>query len=257
MSSLTGAVKQLAIAGGLYRPARWLSRRLRPAQQRAHLELVQLYRSLVPAGALCFDVGANIGEMSEAMLEAGARVVAFEPNPLVLPELRARLDGHPRWSVVEAALGRGAAIATLYARRSHGQSGLVADWADGVVRTFQVPVVTLDAAIRAFGMPVYCKVDVEGWEFEVLEGLSQAPPLLSIEFHLNDKGVARTRACLERLAALGARQVNLTGAEGSALHLEHWLPVQGFRRWYPGDLAETLRGYRYGDLFVRGPTAAA
>lgn len=117
--SLSASAKQVSIATGLYRPARWLLRRVRPHKLRAFRADIELYRSLIPRGALCFDVGANIGEKSEAMWEAGARVVAFEPNPLVLPELQARCGHRKNWSVVATALGSGAGITTLHARELH------------------------------------------------------------------------------------------------------------------------------------------
>ena len=89
MTSLSAAARRFTIASGLYRPARWLVRRLRPNQQRELQADVDFYRAILPPNALCFDVGANVGEKSEALLLAGARVVAFEPNPLVVPELTA------------------------------------------------------------------------------------------------------------------------------------------------------------------------
>jgi len=48
------------------------------------------YQNLLPSGGLVFDVGANIGEKSEALLEAGMKVIAFEPNPEVIAELLGR-----------------------------------------------------------------------------------------------------------------------------------------------------------------------
>ena len=177
--SLLSTAKRVSIAAGLYRPARWLSRRTRPYQLQVLHDDIKLYRSLLPTGALCFDVGANIGEKSEALLEAGSRVVAFEPNPVVLPELQARCSHRKNWTVVPTALGSGAAIATLYARESHGQSSLAAEWEGNVIGTYNVPVVTLDSAIQCFGSPAFCKIDVEGWELEVLRGLTQPIPLMA------------------------------------------------------------------------------
>ena len=40
--------------------------------------------------------------------KAGARVVAFEPNPMVWPELRARCGSNKNWTLVRTALGSGA-----------------------------------------------------------------------------------------------------------------------------------------------------
>jgi len=241
----------MSIVTGLYRPARWVSRRLRPGQLRAFQEEVALFRSLLPSGALCFDVGANIGEKSEALLDAGARVVAFEPNPLVLPELQARCRSRRNWSIVATALGSGPAIATLRARKSHGQSSLGEGWEGDVVATYKVPVVTLDAAIHCFGAPFFCKIDVEGWELEVLRGLTRPIPLLSFEFHLNESDITKTLACLETLVQFGSSRINITPAETSAFHLKSWIPLEQFLAWFPGDLDRTLPGYRYGDIFIR------
>lgn len=185
--ALSTTIKHMCISLGLYRPLRWLDRHvLRKSQLQSLNNDTTFYQSILPENALCFDVGANIGTKSEAMLRTGASVIAFEPNPMVLPELKARCLHEKRWKLVEAALGSEAAIATFYARQSHGSSGLVEKWGDDVVRTFHVPVVTLDAAIKTFGLPFYCKVDVEGAELMVLQGLSEPLPLMSLEFHIND-----------------------------------------------------------------------
>jgi FkbM family methyltransferase len=188
-------------------------------------------------------------------LEAGARVVAFEPNPLVLPELQARCGHHKNWTVVATALGSGAAIATLHARESHGQSSLAAEWGGNVIATYNVPVVTLDSAIQCFGSPAFCKIDVEGWELEVMRGLTQPIPLISFEFHLNDPGIRKTIACLEKLTQFGASRANITPAETSTFHFEEWIPLAQFLGWFPGDLEQSLPGFHYGDIFVKSDAA--
>ncbi len=250
--SLLATAKQVSIATGLYNPARWVSRRIRPHQLKSLHQDIDLYRSILPPAALCFDVGANIGEKSEAMLKAGARVVAFEPNPQILPELQARCGRRDNWTLVATALGSGSAIATLHARNSHAQSSLAVDWEGGAaVAKFKVPVITLDAAIECFGCPAFCKVDVEGWELEVLKGLTQPIPLMSFEFHLRESDIQTTIACMKRLAQLGGKDVNITPAASSSFHFDVWMPMERFLAWFPGDLEHTLPGFKYGDIFVR------
>lgn len=249
-------VKSFAIATGLYRPARWLSRQIRPSQHRVFHEDIRLYRSLIAPDALCFDVGANVGEKSEALLEAGARVVAFEPNPLVLPELKARC-AHKNWTVLPTAVGSAAGVATLYVREAHVNSSLLASAAPEAVATYQVPVLTLDAAIQRFGRPAFCKIDVEGWELEVLRGLTQSIPLISFEFQLGDRGIQSTLACLRRLEEFGAARVNLTPADNPTFHFTEWMPLPQLRAWFPGDLKATLRGDHYGDVYVMRDTQAS
>jgi len=59
-----------------------------------------------------------------------------------------------------------------------------------------VPIITLDSLIAHFGEPAYVKIDVEGYEMDVLRGLSWQPPLLSSEFHNAELDTAY--ACIDR-----------------------------------------------------------
>ncbi len=253
--SISTKAKRLTISTGLYGPARWLTRRIRPEMLRTYQGYVEFYKSLIPTDALCFDVGANVGEISEALLQAGGRVIAFEPTPMVAPELKARCGHRKNWSIVEAAVGSEGTITTLYARESHAQSGLLSDWGDKVIRTFHVPVVTLDAAIRCFGRPAFCKIDVEGWELEVLNGLSQAIPLVSFEFHNSEQDNRKTVSCLQRLSGLGANLVNITAAETSAFHFKEWMTWEQFLEWFPDGLNRSFPS-DYGVIFIKSQVEA-
>jgi hypothetical protein len=64
-----------------------------------------------------------------------------------------------------------------------------------------VPLVTLDELITRHGRPQFCKIDVEGFEHEVLRGLSQPIQVLSFEYI--PVAAARAIACVERISALG------------------------------------------------------
>ena len=48
--------------------------------------------------------------------------------------------------------------------------------------SIEVDVTTLDVLIAEHGLPNFCKIDIEGYEPEVLKGLSQPIPYISIEF---------------------------------------------------------------------------
>ena len=250
--SLSTTLKQLSIAIGVFRPAKWLSRLIIPSSIMTFKADIELYSSLLPRNALCFDIGANIGKKSEALLEIGARVVSFEPNPLVFPELRARCKQYKEWNAVQAAMGSGVAIAKLYVQEIHSQSSLAQDWWGGnIIASYYVPVVTLDSAIDCFGHPDYCKIDVEGWELEVLRGLTHSIPLLSFEFHLYDAGIRKTISCLEWLIQFGPSRVNITPAGSAVFHFKEWVTLEQFVTWFPGDLKQSLVGSLYGDIFVR------
>jgi len=253
--SFRSRIKKLTIDAGMYQPARSLYARLKHGDLRTHLEDIRFYKSMLPSSALCFDVGANIGDKSEALLRAGARVVAFEPNPLLVPELSARFRGEINWTLVLAAVGSGPDILKFYAREIHGLSSLdekgVQEWQGSLNGTYNVPVVTLDSAIRALGIPYYCKIDVEGWELEVLNGLTNAIPMISFEYHLNKKDIQKVKQCLQKLKIFGESHVNVTSAEQCEFVFQNWMALEQFVEWFPGNLQQLIKGGLYGDIFVK------
>jgi FkbM family methyltransferase len=242
-------IKRLSIRFGFYRPTRWLSRRLRPSRQTSFDNDVSFYRDLLPAGGLAFDVGANIGEKSEALLAAGLRVVAFEPNPDVIPELLSRCQPSPNWTLIQVALSKNPGIASFYARTSHESSGFIPDWGGSPAHLYHVPVLNLDLAIAHFGVPDFCKIDVEGWELEVLSGLTQKPTILSFEFHLTEANIAQTKLCLDFLRQLGYTRANLAPAESTEFFHLTWIAIAELQEGFPGRY-QAMSDLVYGDIYV-------
>ena len=91
--------------------------------------------------------------------------------------------------------------------------------------TAYVPVTTLDELVTTHGRPDFCKIDVEGYEPEVLSGLSQPLPVIQFEFH--GELMADAAACLDKLETLGMRRFN------AILHPVggHWLQPT-LDRWF-------------------------
>lgn len=250
--TLTRAVLDASINLGLYRPLRAFDRMIRPWQRERLSSHIALYKSLMPRDSLCFDVGANIGEKSEAMLKAGMRVIAFEPNLRVIPELLARCSHYPNWRLITAGVHSQPDLLTFFARRSHGQSGFHQQWeTSSVLGESYVPAIPLDYAIKSTTAPAYIKIDVEGWEHEVLKGLSTPIRTLSFEFHLHADQIEATRKCLQRLSEIStAYEVNVTPAEQATFLWPDWRPIAETLDWFPGNLRDVLNR-PYGDLFIR------
>lgn len=170
--------------------------------------MMEFYSRFVAPDSLVFDVGANIGLYSELFLQLGARVVAIEPNESCHSHLLRVAKGH-RMSIEEKACGAMPGTADLNLSDSSGICTISRQWVDITrnsdlyagshwVGVQTVPVTTLDALAARHGEPAHIKIDVEGYENQVLAGMSFMPRSLSFEFHTSMLPVAL--ACLARLA---------------------------------------------------------
>lgn len=245
-------IKSAARTVGAYRAARWVNRHvLHRDELRSFTQEKAFYGQFVGPGQLCFDVGANYGTKAEVFLALGARVVAFEPQPDCLEELHARLGAPPGLVTVPLAVGSAEGTMPMYVQRHSTNSTLARQIADpeNIVRTIEVGITTLDAAIARHGRPDFIKIDVEGFELEVLRGLSRPVRLVSFEYHSWKDGVDRALACLRRLQELGELEINFTAAEASSLAEPRWLPLAQFEPVLRQ--AVTTNAFRYGDIFVR------
>lgn len=165
----------LASSGGLRAIATW-----RPFSLAAY----RLVDGLVREGlsfATVLDVGANRGQFARAALGRwpGVRILAFEPLPDVASALEASLRRVGSVDVHAVALGAADGSTTLI-RHSESRSSSVLGvsesalgeaWAEEIER-LDVPLRRLDAVVsgRELGRPALLKLDVQGYELEVLGG---------------------------------------------------------------------------------------
>ena len=91
-------------------------------------------------------------------------------------------------------------------------------------RVINVPLVSLDELIARYGEPQFCKIDVEGFEHEVLRGLSQPLPALSFEYI--PVAASRAIACIERTRALGDYRYRHSRVETHRWADRGWLKPQ-------------------------------
>ncbi|WP_437745250.1 FkbM family methyltransferase [Sorangium sp. So ce302] len=219
--------------------------------------MARLYGQFVTPGSLCFDVGAHAGDRIRAFRCLGARVVAVEPQAAFVRLLRGLYGRDGDVVVLHAALGRAPGRARLFvSERAPTVTTLSRAWIDKVRRDpsfrgvrwsegAEVEVRTLDALIDELGVPAFVKIDVEGFEAEVLSGLSRPLPALSFEYLPAAREIAIE--CVERLTSLGDYRYNWSRGESLVLGETAWLDADGIRRF----LASRTLGSGSGDVYAR------
>lgn len=184
---------------------------------------------LLNPGDLVFDIGANLGEKAEIILAHKARVVCVEPQPEMAARLRQRFGDQLDVAVVEKALGeKPGRMMMNICSESPVLSTLAEHWKTGrfanVVwdKTAEVEITTLDTLIAEYGVPQYCKIDVEGYESNVIQGLSSKVGIISFEF--TAEFISRSMEVIERLICLGYKEFNLSLGEQENYQFSQWLP---------------------------------
>jgi FkbM family methyltransferase len=126
-------------------------------------------RSFLKPGDFVIDVGANIGTLSVTAARAvgpSGRVIAVEPHPASYRALcdNIRLNRVGYVTALNCALGAASAVGSLSNSRADDQNRISLD---GTVR---IRIDTLADLIGPEGEVALLKVDVEGYELEVLRG---------------------------------------------------------------------------------------
>ena len=245
-------VKQLALSTGLFGPAYALYRLLNRTELARYHQGLKFYSKLLQPGNLCFDVGANIGKKTEIFLKLGTSVVAFEPQPDCMKEIKARCKSFGnKLHTCQSAVGEKSGEVILHLNEeSTDQASLLNDWEGKPKGSIRVPMTTLDDAIAKYGKPDYCKIDVEGYEFNVLQGLRHVIPLLSFEYHLREREIKTVYSCLDYLSQFGELQVNLIPSISMEFAFEEWMKLDQFLSVFPKDF-RNREGYFYGDIFIQ------
>jgi FkbM family methyltransferase len=191
---------------------------------------------------LIFDIGMHKGEDTDYYLRKGYRVVAFEADPELAAGCRDRFadalaDG--RLTIVEGAIADSHQPTVRFYRHPvlSVWGSVEEDWASrntapGETQELEVATVDFGACLRAYGVPYYMKVDIEGADrlcIEALRPFGDRPAYLSLESEKRD--FRALEAEVDLLEALGYDRfaaVEQSSIPGSEILTEdlHGAPVR-------------------------------
>src|SRR3989344_997736 len=155
--------------------------------------MMTFYSQFIKTGDLCFDIGANVGNRTEIFVKLGAKVIAVEPQPACASLLQKKLLSNKNAVIVPKAIDSKIGTAELYINPNKDvwtmssmskkfiekQKQRGADQYDSKI---EVETTTMDELVKEYGTPRFVKIDVEGFETNVLMGLNTSLAALSFEY---------------------------------------------------------------------------
>ncbi|HTW97668.1 MAG TPA: FkbM family methyltransferase [Acidimicrobiales bacterium] len=218
---------------------------------------VELLRRALRPGMAFVDVGANIGLFSvlaAALVGAGGRVLSYECNPELVELLRQNISMNwldRRVEIAERAAYSRSGIVRFFAPDEMKMLGSIRLPVEGRTAragsvSIEVPCERLDDGLAHYEFVDLVKIDVEGAEADVLDGMEkllseQRVGMISMEYRL-DAVDDHQRARIERHLA------RFREVLGATFH------VPGAQRTIPLD--EVIASAHFAQLIVRFPSAS-
>ncbi|MCW6052236.1 FkbM family methyltransferase [Lyngbya sp. CCAP 1446/10] len=213
---------------------------------------IDFIRNFVQPGELVFDVGANIGQKADVYAAAGAKVICFEPQPNCVNILTEKYQNNQNIAIVNKGLAEQAGTMELsVCNDANYISTFSKKWQTGRFANYQwnetvsVEVTTLDEMIEVWGRPHFCKIDVEGFEYQVLKGLSTPIPYISFEFAI--EFIDDTKKCINHLKTLGYKLFNFANGEQTNLVFPEWVSEERLVKYLESSNDSLL----WGDIYAK------
>ena len=160
--------------------------------------MAEAIKANLPRGGSFWDVGANVGLYSllaAKIVGGNGNVAAFEPSPEVFSLLRANTEGNKLVRIFPYGVGNTDGEMTFAAQGTGSSSSFIEEVTElnrgnnlgQEIRSVSVTVRKIDTLLEKLSPPSLLKIDVEGFELEVLKGaarlLTEVRPAMVIEVH--------------------------------------------------------------------------
>lgn len=216
------------------------------------------YKKFINHGDLVFDVGANIGNRVITFLELKADVLAVEPNLDCIKILKKKFGNKIKYENVGLAAQKGEldfhisnvnTLSTFSEKfiKSTTESGRFSGYTWEKVSKIEVK--TLDCLIEKYGTPKFVKIDTEGFDEQVIKGLSKKVSFISFEYVIPELKEELLRT-IEHVIKLGDIDINVSIGESMELHLDEWISGNAFYESIKNESGLYKDMQDFGDVYI-------
>jgi FkbM family methyltransferase len=152
------------------------------------------------ANRTCLDIGANIGVIAQALEYSGFHTIAFEPQTEVFNVLSKNFGGEKHNCAVGSEQGTVIMPKMHYSEK--GNFGGISVNTRSHLGMYKVPMVSIDYMVNDLDIG-FMKIDVEGFELEVLKGAVQTIERCKPILYVEDDRMEKSRALREFIKKLG------------------------------------------------------
>lgn len=217
------------------------------------------YKQFLSENSLFFDIGANYGNRIEPLINDNVKIIAVEPQMECVKFLKKKFG--KSIIVLQNGVGEKMEIKLMYiASNANILSSFSKEWIDSTKKsgrfkkiswdkTRKIEMITLDFLISTYGKPDFIKIDVEGYELEVLKGLTQSVEVLSLEYTVPERK-EELKNCLNYLKKLpNSRLVfNYCITERMQFDLPNWVNYDEMIQIID---SEVFLNTQFGDIYVK------
>ncbi|MCO4756081.1 MAG: FkbM family methyltransferase [Bacteriovoracaceae bacterium] len=254
MSFLKRILSFLGILGPL---RRWRTNREILSWSEHDEKMKQFYSQFLNEGQICFDIGANRGNRTKIFLSLNSKVIGVEPQPECIKFLESNFGNNPQFNLEPIGLAETEGRAEMNISEVDTLSSLSKEWMEkqnesgrfdgiGWKESITVQLKTFDQLIQKYGTPSFAKIDVEGFELNVLKGLSHRIDYLSFEYAPEFQ--LQLFECIELLDKKFNAQFNFSSYETMNLDFKDWMSgkeIKDFLSQYQSDFKF------FGDVYAK------